>query len=257
MPRRYFQMATEGSSAEILIYGDITSWPWLESDVSSWTLSKALAALPEDVTEVTVRINSYGGEVAEGIAIYNALRAHPAHVTTVCDAFACSIASVVFMAGDERVMNEASLLMIHNAWMRTAGDAADLRKDAEDLDTITEMSKRVYRAATDLSDEELAEWMDRETFIDSETAYARGFCTAVESIADDNASQGAAMTVRDMLMACMALRDRLTACEPPVQGPEPPEPPVQGPEPPEPPHEAPPEPGPSMLETFARAIASK
>ena len=78
MANRYFQMERSGETAEIVIYGDVTSWPWVESDVSSWTLSKALASLPEDVTDVTVRINSYGGEVAEGIAIYNALKAHPA-----------------------------------------------------------------------------------------------------------------------------------------------------------------------------------
>ena len=201
MANRYFQMERSGETAEIVIYGDVTSWPWVESDVSSWTLSKALASLPEDVTDVTVRINSYGGEVAEGIAIYNALKAHPARVTTVCDGFACSVASVIFMAGDERVMNEASLLMIHNAWTFASGDANGLRKQADDLDVITSLSKSIYLAATDLDEDELTEWMDRETFIDVDTAYEHGFCTCVESIGSDRASQSAAITVRDMVMA--------------------------------------------------------
>ena len=121
MRERYYQMDVSDGAVDIVIYGDITSWPWRESDVSSWGLAKRLASLDAGVSEITVRINSMGGEVAEGVAIFNALRAHPARVTTVCDGMACSIASVIFMAGDERVMNEASLLMIHNAWTCRAG----------------------------------------------------------------------------------------------------------------------------------------
>lgn len=237
MRERYYQMSVEGKSADIVIYGDITSWPWLESDVSSYNLSRELAGL-EDVDEITVRINSYGGEVAEGIAIYNALRNHSAHVRTVCDGFACSIASVIFMAGDERAMNEASLLMIHNAWMATAGNSDDLRKDADDLDTITEVSKGIYLAATDLGEGELTEWMDAETFIDSETALARGFATEVIPISGERASQDARMLVARKLTAqdaqvCEAVvtvdagdiaekvARALLAAEPESQGPEP------------------------------------
>lgn len=199
MSERYYQMDVKGKQASIVIYGDITSWPWTESDVSSYNLSKQLAQLG-DVDEIEVRINSYGGEVAEGIAIYNALKNHSASVRTVCDGFACSIASVIFMAGDERVMNEASLLMIHNAWMSTSGNSEELRKDADDLDTITDVSKGIYLASTDLSEDELAEWMDAETFIDSETALARGFATEVIPIEGDKASQSARMLVADRLL---------------------------------------------------------
>ncbi len=200
MSERYYQMSVEGNSADIVIYGDITSWPWTESDVSSYNLSKELAKLG-DVDDITVRINSYGGEVAEGSAIYNALKNHSARVKTVCDGFACSIASVIFMAGEERVMNEASLLMIHNAWMATAGNSEELRKDADDLDTITDVSKGIYLASTDLSEEELAEWMDAETFIDSETALAHGFATEVIPIDGEKASQSARKLVAETLTA--------------------------------------------------------
>lgn len=199
MNQRYFQMDVSGESADIVIYGDITSWPWLESDVSSYGLAKRLSELDRNVSSINVRINSYGGEVAEGIAIYNALRNHGAHVTTVCDGFACSIASVIFMAGDERVMNEASLLMIHNAWSHAAGNAEELRKEADDLDTVTSLSKQVYLASTDLSEEELTEWMDRETFIDSETAVKRGFATKVLPIEAGTAFQSALGTISQRL----------------------------------------------------------
>lgn len=105
--------AESGEVLEITIYGDITSWEYQESDVSSYTLLKMIQESRAKV--INVNINSYGGEVAEGLAIYNALKNHSATVRTRCDGFACSAASVVFMAGDVRLMNEASLLMIHNA----------------------------------------------------------------------------------------------------------------------------------------------
>lgn len=222
MKERYYQMDVSGKQASIVIFGDITSWPWSESDVSAYNLSKQLAEL-EDVDEIDVHINSYGGEVAEGIAIYNALKNHKAKVRTVCDGFACSIASVIFMAGDERAMNEASLLMIHNAWMHTSGNSEELRKDADDLDVITDVSKGIYLASTDLSEEELAEWMDAETFIDSETALARGFATEVIPIDGSKASQGARKLVAEALTA----RQRADESNEAPVDPEPPEEPQE------------------------------
>lgn len=254
MANRYFQMERAGETAEIVIYGDITSWAWMESDVSSWTLSKALAALPDDVTDVTVRINSYGGEVAEGIAIYNALKAHPAKVTTVCDGFACSVASVVFMAGDERIMNEASLLMIHNAWTCASGDANDLRKQAADLDTVTALSKSIYQAATDLDDDELAEWMDAETFIDASTALARGFATEVRAIDATRPGQNAAMTVRDRILQALAKDADEDEDEP--DEPDEPEPDPDDQDEPDPDDDGPKR-RQSMLARFAQAIATQ
>ena len=107
MNKKYFQLTQNNNEVDIQIYGDITSWEWLESDVSSYTLSKQIEELECD--QINVYINSYGGEVAEGLAIYNQLKRHKAKVKTVCDGFACSAASVVFMAGDGRIMSTASL----------------------------------------------------------------------------------------------------------------------------------------------------
>lgn len=201
--KRYFEMAVSQQKADIYIFGDITSWPWEEQDVSAYGLAKQLEELGP-VDEINVKINSYGGEVAEGIAIYNALRNHPAKVTTECAGFACSIASVIFMAGDERVMNEASLLMIHNAWSRCAGNAEEHRKEADDLDTVTQLSKQVYLAATDLDEAELTQWMDDETFIDSSTALARGFATKVNPIDAQNAAQSAMKCISQRLAGPIA-----------------------------------------------------
>ena len=154
---KYF-MATETEDAlEVLIFGDITSWEWLENDVSSYTLAKLLSET--DAKKITVRINSYGGEVAEALAIYNALReksAAGAEVTTTVEGFACSAAAVVFCAGDRRIMKQASLLMIHNAWARIEGNAKDLRKEADNLDKISNEASKAFHRVMAISETESA-----------------------------------------------------------------------------------------------------
>lgn len=191
--KRYYQMEIAGNEADIDIYGDITSWPWVDSDVSSANLSAQLADLDVDV--INVNINSYGGEVAEGLAIYNALKRHKAKVRTRCDGFACSIASVIFMAGDERIMNEASLLMIHNAFSFAEGDANALRKMADDLDLVTSQSKKIYLANSNIDEAALTELMNKETFIDPKDALEMGFATSVVAISTDHPAQSALKTV--------------------------------------------------------------
>lgn len=173
--------SSDETSADLHILGDISSWPWDESDTSCANVVDAIAALPDTVADVTVHINSFGGEVAEGVAIYNALKAIPAHVTTVCEGFACSIASVIFMAGDERVMRPASLLMVHNPWMSATGNSAELRRAADDLDVMAQLSKTAYlTAAGDALDAEtLDALMDAETWIAPEDAVSYGLATSV------------------------------------------------------------------------------
>ena len=147
--KKYYSLETNGSETDIYIFGDITSLEYFENDVSSYTLSKVLQTL--DADKINVHINSYGGEVAEGLAIYNVLRNHKAKVRTICDGFACSIASVIFMAGDERIMNNASMLFIHNAWTTASGNAAQLRKEADDLDVISQGALAAYMSASSIS----------------------------------------------------------------------------------------------------------
>lgn len=190
MNRKYFSLEKHKQTATLNIYGDITSWPWLDSDVSASSLSKQIEALG-DVNEINVCINSYGGEVAEGLAIYNALKRHKAKVKTICDGFACSIASVIFMAGDERVMNESSLLMIHNAWTYASGNAEQLRKQADDLEKITQASVEAYKSHSDLSEAEIKALMDAETWILPSEAIDYGFATAIEKTQKVAESQNA------------------------------------------------------------------
>ena len=201
-PKRYFSMVQQGRVATFNIYGDITSWPWLESDVSAYSMVTALDEL-KDVDEIHVYINSYGGECAEGLAIYSALRrrAASAKIYTYADGFACSIASVIFMAGDVRVMTRASLLMIHNASTSVwGGNAQDMRKTADELDTITERSVEIYAHASNLEADTLRELMDAETWIPAEQALEWGLCTEIGDEVAENPTQSVRASVVAALM---------------------------------------------------------
>lgn len=186
---------TKEHRADLYINGDITKGFQIfgldfgqETDVSYQDVVEAMGDLPEEVAEICVHINSYGGEVAEGVAIYNALRSFDGDVITVCEGFACSIASVIFMAGNERIMRDSSLLMLHNASMPAHGDANAHRKAADDLDVITELSKTAYlnHAKGDLTREKLTEIMDAETWITPDQALDWGLATEVDKPADDD-----------------------------------------------------------------------
>lgn len=197
--QKYYQLLSNEENADLYIYGDVTSYPWAEADVDAWSLTNELAALT-DAKNITVHINSYGGEVGEGLAIYNALKNHPAKITTVCDGFACSIASVIFMAGDERVMNDASLLMIHNPWTYTAGNANELRKEADDLDKIAEASYAAYLSCINIGRDDLKALLDAETWLTPAEALDMGFATTIKADANAKYSQSAKKAMIEKLL---------------------------------------------------------
>lgn len=200
--KKYYSFEQNGKTATIRIYGDICSWPWESlGEVGAHNLSKKLDEM-NDVDNIEVYINSCGGEVAEGLAIYNSLKRHKAKVTTVCDGFACSIASVIFMAGDERIMNDASLLMIHNAWTWACGNSKELRKQADDLEVITQASVEAYKSHSKISEEKIKELMENETWILPSQAFEYGFATCLEGNAqEDNVNQSAWQQVFNLIKA--------------------------------------------------------
>jgi len=185
--KRYYMLEQKDKEADVYIFGTITSWEWDESDVSSYTLAKEVQSL-KDVDTINVHINSYGGEVGEGLAIYNVLRNHSAKVRTYNDGFACSIASVIFMAGDERIMSNASLLMVHNPWMITGGNAEELRKAADDLDIVAIPAINAYMDSVNITQEELETLLQGETWITPNDALEWGFATKIEGKADTPAA---------------------------------------------------------------------
>ena len=176
-----------GDTAELYVYGDICEgahvWNMLglEEGTDSVELVQALASLPDEVTAVDVHINSYGGDCSEGIAIHNALKGCGRKVSTYVDGFACSIASVVFMAGSERVMGPASMLMVHDPWMDVCGNAEELRHAAEGLDAVAEASRAAYLDGTAVDPGWLDSAMRAETWLTAEDALDAGLATRVES----------------------------------------------------------------------------
>ena len=184
-PTKYYQLTQNDTSADLYIFGDICAWAWQDvGEQSGVTIVNQLKEL--DVDTINVHINSYGGDVSEGLAIYNVLREHKAQIVTICDGFACSAASVVFMAGDRRVMQPASLLMIHNAWTVAMGNAAQLRKTADDIETITQASVEAYKKVATISEEEIKALMDAETWILPKDAVEYGFATDIDDEDDED-----------------------------------------------------------------------
>lgn len=197
----YFTMKATDTTADIYIFGDIAAdgWKWAESDFSSFDLASQIKALPQDV-QITVHINSNGGDLKEGLGIYNVLKGR--NVTTICEGFAASSASVIFCAGKTRIMNAASLLFIHNASMLMAGTADEMEKAAEDLRTITESAKAAYReAGVNISDEELSALMDNETWITPENAVAMGFATEIATSKDGAIKNDAMQSIMSAVTA--------------------------------------------------------
>lgn len=200
--QKYYQITTAGRVADINIYGTITSWPWLESDVSSFDIKKEIDGL--DVDEINVYINSYGGEVAEALAIYTALKRHSAKVHTFCDGFACSAATIIFCAGELRTMSSLGLMMIHNCMSYLGyANSEEMRKAAEDNDKINQSSIEAYKKVSSLSEEEIKEMMNNETWLTAQECIDYGFATDIddEDDDDDTPQQSAIGSIRDAIIS--------------------------------------------------------
>lgn len=170
------------NEADVFIFGEIVSFKWDDTDTTAASFQKDLKELGE-VSQINLHINSPGGSVFEGIAIGNMLRHHKARVVAHVDALAASIASVIVASCDEVIMPENSMLMIHNPWTISMGNAKELRKQADDLDKIAESSVVTYlaKAGEKLTEEKIKQIMDEETWMSAQEAYNYGLCDVVES----------------------------------------------------------------------------
>ena len=174
----WWKIKAKGESrAELSIYGDIGESWWGES-VTAKDCCKEIAAIDADT--IDVRINSYGGAVADGLAIFNALKRHPAAIVTHNDGVAMSIASLIFMAGAERNSAENALFMVHAPWGFASGNAADMRDMADILDKYAEGMISAYRASG-LSDDAIRALLTdgKDHFYTASEAQAEGFVTQV------------------------------------------------------------------------------
>lgn len=181
MPEKtWFEIkAQTGNSeqAEIWIYDEIGGW-----GISAKDFIQELNKL--NVQAIDLRINSPGGSVYDGHAIYNALKRHKAEVTTYVDGLAASIASVIALAGSKVVMAENALFMIHNPWAMCIGDAGEMRKTADILDKTRDSILTAYMNKTGMDVAEVTALMDAETWYNAAEAKAAGFVDAIEGSAD-------------------------------------------------------------------------
>ena len=177
--KKFYQMlrSEDEQNTDLVIHGDIASYKWEDSDVGSYDLAQELSSIK--TPKLTVRINSYGGEVSQGLGIYNLLKSFKGEVITINDGFACSAASVIFLAGSKRIMPKSSLLMIHNAWTMAYGDSNEMRKTAEMLEKVTLPSIEIYKQSSNLTENEIKKMLDEETWISADEALAYGFATQV------------------------------------------------------------------------------
>jgi ATP-dependent protease ClpP protease subunit len=175
---RYSMQAKGNAEAEIYIYGDVGD-DWF-GGVTAKQFADDLKALGK-VDRISLRINSAGGDVFQGLTIYRLLVDHPATVVAHIDGMAASIASVIAMAATEINIAESAFLMIHNAWGFAIGNADDMRTMASLLDKTTGSIRDVYVARTGKSSDQVKKWMDAETWFTAQDAVDNGFATAISA----------------------------------------------------------------------------
>lgn len=172
------------NTAEIWLYGDIGDSMWGDS-ISAKQFADELKAVG-GVSTIVLHINSPGGSVFDGLAIYNSLKNHPARVETEIDGAALSIASVIALAGDSVRMSGNAFFMIHNPWTCACGDARDFRGMADRLDLVRGSLLGTYatKAGKKASSGQLSEWMDAETWFTADEAQQHGFVDEITNELD-------------------------------------------------------------------------
>lgn len=194
--KRYYNLITDDGSntADLYIFGEIVDgtstgaeeWFGVDfGDVSGLSIIKDITGLPDSVKNINVYINSPGGLVGEGLAIYNTLRHSGKTITTYCEGIAASAASVVFMAGSRRIVSKESLFMIHAPWVQMVGNAEQMRLQADELDVFTKTMKAAYLDGTGVDEETLDKLIDgpnhEGTWMTGEETKEYGFATGLET----------------------------------------------------------------------------
>ena len=208
---KFYQMYVDDAerTADIFIYGDITQdAEFIDGILGVKTgLVSATGIVGDinnlDVDSINVYINSYGGEVAEALAIYTALQRHTATVHTFCDGFACSAATIIFCAGDVRTMGSIALMMIHNCMSYLGfANSEEMRKAAEDNDKINQSSIEAYKKVSNLSEDEIKDMMNAETWLTAEECLQYGFATEIADAEDpEDPQQSAFGSIREAILS--------------------------------------------------------
>lgn len=188
-----FEANQQADKYTFYLYDDVTkagtfdwsTWEYVESKTSAKYFADQLAQIPANA-EIEIFINSNGGSVSEGTAIYNQLKRHPAHKTGYVDGCAYSVASLILQACDKRIMGLGTSMLVHNMWVYTAGNAQMLRSMADDLDHWMEANRKIYleHAGGKILEAELIQIMDEEKILTPDDALAYGFIDEIDSDSD-------------------------------------------------------------------------
>lgn len=177
----WYRIEAAADRAELFIYNDIGQ-SFFGDGISADELVKDLSKIR--AKNLDVRINSNGGSVFEGLAIYNALARFDGKVVTHVDGIAASIASVIALVGNEVRVAKNAFLMIHNPHGMAIGNAADMRTMADTLDTVAGSLRDIYRGKTGKSADAVQAWMDAETWFNAKDAKEAGL---VDTVTQDQA----------------------------------------------------------------------
>jgi len=203
----YLIRNADDEEAVVRIYDEI--W-WL--GINAQDLVADLDAIT--APKMRVEINSPGGDVFDGIAIYNALRSHPAQVTTRVDGIAASIASIIAQAGDVRIMQPAAQMMIHNAWGLTVGDTRDHADMVELLAQQDEILAGIYAGRSGRDVDHFRDLMNAETWLTGQRAVDEGLADVVVDPNENDAPSAKARTLHDEIVdAVDAVSDAISSAE--------------------------------------------
>jgi len=176
---KWYKIVNKVEYTDVYIYDEIGFWGTRASD-----FVKEIRQIKNDIV---LHINSPGGQVFDGLAIYNSLKAHSSKVTTKIEGIAASMASIIALAGETIEMAENSMFMIHNPLVNVTGDSEELRKNAELLDRIKEQIVNIYVSHSNLSADEISSLMDQESWLTAKEAKEKGFInTIVDNVVVSN-----------------------------------------------------------------------
>lgn len=221
---KFWQIVNSGDGkAELLLYGVISECSWWGDEVTPKQFADDLKALG-NIQELTVRINSGGGDVFAATAIYTLLKDHQARVVVKIDGYAASSATIVVMAGDTVQAPSSAMLMIHNPQAMLFGyyKKDELEKMADVLDSVKDTIINAYVAKTKRSREDLAAMMDVETWMTAEQAKAEGFVDEIlfeEDVDATVTNDGRFMVVNSVLLDLSKYQTRPQMAVPTPRGP--------------------------------------
>jgi len=173
--RKWFDMSQDDNGSAVIRINDVIGWPWITAD----DFLRELDTI--DASDITVKINSPGGDVFDGTAIYNGIKDHPANVTTIVEGLAASMGSVIALAGDEVIISDSGYFMIHQPWTIMGGDYRDFEKEAELLKRIGLNLGKIYSDKTGKKSGEISSLMDEESWFMGSEAVNAGFADKTTS----------------------------------------------------------------------------